>query len=411
MALSVHCKESVAIGWRTRDATATAGQDYTAVNSATHVFAPGSNGAQCGVDTMDDETPEPDETFMVESFQLTDPNICDGTTLCATGDPEPAHLCVLDDDPGGGQPNPLCDFGPRQRESPNHTPWVTVEPMALTVTEGDTVGDTYTVFLRTQPTGNVTVTVGGHSGTDVRVDKSSLTFTTGNFDQPQTVKVTAVHDNDADDDEVTLTHTANGGGYNNVGADEVVVTVVDDDLESTGIELSISSQEVREGGGAQSLTVTAELDGMARGQTTTVTLTVVEGTAMDPEDYTATTPVTLTIGAQATSETATVTVTPDDNSMDEPNKTLAIEASTSSGLSLSPSSFTITILDDDGAPNRIDLSVDPTVVSESFGEDSVEVTAILVGGGTRNVDTVSLCPWMGVRHAGGGLHRALLWER
>ena len=192
--------------------------------------------------------------------------------------------------------------------------------MALTVTEGDTVGDTYTVFLRTQPTGNnVTVTVGGHSGTDVRVDKSSLTFTTGNFDQPQTVKVTAVHDNDADDDEVRLTHTANGGGYNNVGADEVVVTVVDDDLESTGIELSISSQEVREEGGAQSLTVTAELDGVARGQETTVTLTVEDGTAISPADYSATTPVTLTIGAQATSGTATVTVTPDDNSMDEPN--------------------------------------------------------------------------------------------
>ena len=39
MTLSVHCKESVAIGWRTRDATATAGQDYTAVNSDPHVCA------------------------------------------------------------------------------------------------------------------------------------------------------------------------------------------------------------------------------------------------------------------------------------------------------------------------------------------------------------------------------------
>ena len=281
MTLSVHCKESVKIGWRTGDATATAGQDYTAVNDATHTFVPGSNGAQCGVDTMDDETPEPDETFMVESFQLTDPNICDGTTLCAAGDPEPAHLCVLDDDPGGGQPNPLCDFGQRQGESPNHTPWVTVEPMALTVTEGDTAGDTYTVVLKTLPTGNVTVTVGGHSGTDVRVDPPSLTFTTGNFDQPQTVKVTAVHDNDAENDEVTLTHTANGGGYNNVGADEVEVTVVDDDLESTEIALSISSQEVRRGRWGPGLTVTAELDGVAVGQTTTVTLTVEEGTAME----------------------------------------------------------------------------------------------------------------------------------
>ena len=40
MSLSAHCEESVAIGWRTRNATATAGQDYTAVNSATHVLSP-----------------------------------------------------------------------------------------------------------------------------------------------------------------------------------------------------------------------------------------------------------------------------------------------------------------------------------------------------------------------------------
>ena len=136
MTLSVHCKESVAIGWRTGDATATAGQDYTAVNSATHVFEPGSGGAQCGVDTMDDATAERDETFTVESFELTDPSICGGTTVCAAGDPEPAHLCILDDDPGGGQPNPLCDFDQRPGESSNDSPWVTVEPMALTVTEG-----------------------------------------------------------------------------------------------------------------------------------------------------------------------------------------------------------------------------------------------------------------------------------
>ena len=214
---------------------------------------------------------------------------------------------------------------------------------------------------------------------------------------------------DAKNNKVTLTHTANGGGYTNVGADEVVVTVTDNDSESTEIALSISSQEVREGDGPQDLTVTAELNGVAVGQTTTVTLTVVEGTATSPGDYTATTPVTLTIGPQATSGTATVTVTPGDNSMDEPNKTLTIEASASSVLNLSPPSFEITILDDDGAPNRIDLSVNPTVVSEAlFGQDSVEVTATLVGGDTRGVDTVNrhFVPGWRVRHPGDGLHRA-----
>ena len=39
--------------------------------------------------------------------------------------------------------------------------------------------------------------------------------------------MTAVHDNDADNDEVTLTHTANGGGYSNVEADPDVVVIID----------------------------------------------------------------------------------------------------------------------------------------------------------------------------------------
>ena len=46
-------------------------------------------------------------------------------------------------------------------------------------------------------------------------------------------------------------------------------------------------------------------------------------------------------------------------------------------------------LDDDGAPNRIDLSVNPTVVSEArFEQGPVDVMATLVGGVTRSVDTV-----------------------
>ena len=44
---------------------------------------------------------------------------------------------------------------------------VTVSETALTVTEADTTGDSYTVVLDSQPTANVVVTVAGHSGTDV----------------------------------------------------------------------------------------------------------------------------------------------------------------------------------------------------------------------------------------------------
>ena len=59
----------------------------------------------------------------------------------------------------------------------------------LTVTEGYSAGSSYTVKLATQPTGEVTVTVSGHAGTDLTLDKTTLTFTVDNWATAQTVTV------------------------------------------------------------------------------------------------------------------------------------------------------------------------------------------------------------------------------
>ena len=56
-------------------------------------------------------------------------------------------------------------------------PAVTVSKTALTVTEEDATGDTYTVVLDSQPTADVTVTVAGHASTDVTPSTATLTFT------------------------------------------------------------------------------------------------------------------------------------------------------------------------------------------------------------------------------------------
>ena len=64
-------------------------------------------------------------------------------------------------------------------------------PTSVTVTEG---GDAeYTVRLATEPTATVTVTITGHSGTDLTLDPSSarLTFTTSNWNTVQTVTMAA----------------------------------------------------------------------------------------------------------------------------------------------------------------------------------------------------------------------------
>ena len=106
-------------------------------------------------------------------------------------------------------------------------PGVTVSTTALTVTEQDTTGGSYTVVLDTEPTATVTVTVAGHSGTDVTPDPTTLTFTTSNWDTAQTVTVTAGDDADTTDDSVTLTHSAASAdsAYSSITIGGVVVTV------------------------------------------------------------------------------------------------------------------------------------------------------------------------------------------
>ena len=117
-------------------------------------------------------------------------------------------------------------------------PGVTVSESALTVTEEDTTGDSYTVVLDTRPTANVTVTVAGHSGTDVTPTPASLTFTTANWNTAQTVTVTATTDTDLTNDTVTLAHSAasTDTNYGGITIGSVVVTVEDNDTaQVTGV--------------------------------------------------------------------------------------------------------------------------------------------------------------------------------
>ena len=103
-------------------------------------------------------------------------------------------------------------------------------PAAVTVAEGES--QVLDVSLVQTPTGAVTVTITGHGGTDVALDRTSLTFTDENWQQ---VTVTAAEDSDLVDDAVTLTLLANGGNYANVTA-EVAVTVKDNDGVGTAEE-------------------------------------------------------------------------------------------------------------------------------------------------------------------------------
>ena len=126
-------------------------------------------------------------------------------------------------------------------EEPPAAPGVTVSKSALTVAEEDPTGDSYTVVLDTEPTADVTVTVAGHTGTDVTPDPATLLFTTSNWDTPRMVTVTAADDTDTTDDTVLLTHSATStdSDYSGIVIGEVTVTVNDNDTaQVTGVSVA-----------------------------------------------------------------------------------------------------------------------------------------------------------------------------
>ena len=119
----------------------------------------------------------------------------------------------------------------------NDTAGVTIEPTTLSVVAGRS--NEYTAALATEPTGEVTVTVSGHAGTAVTLDKTTLTFTTDNWDTTQTVTVSATQN--AATAKVTLAHAVAGADYGSVTAEPVVVSVVGVAGQQPTLQVGVSS--------------------------------------------------------------------------------------------------------------------------------------------------------------------------
>ena len=123
-------------------------------------------------------------------------------------------------------------------------PALVLNPSTLTIDEGDTA--TYTVSLATQPNAAVAMTVSGQADTDLTLSDDTLNFTMMNWNQPQTITVTAGSDDDAQsDDPIALSHTATGGDYAEVTG-TVTVTITEDD--TAGITVQPTTLAVDEDG-------------------------------------------------------------------------------------------------------------------------------------------------------------------
>ena len=192
---------------------------------------------------------------------------------------------------------------------------VTISRTTLTIGEGDS--DTYTVVLDTEPSAQVTVTISGHSGTDVRLDDTELTFTDGNWNVPQTVTVTAEQDDDAAaDTDVTLTHAVTGASeYAAIDAatvPRVSVTITEND--SAGVTITESTLTIPEGG-SDTYEVKLNTEPSAG---VTVTISGHSGTDVGLDD----TELTFTDGNWNVPQTVTVTAEQDDDAAADTDVTL-----------------------------------------------------------------------------------------
>ena len=259
---------------------------------------------------------------------------------------------------------------------------VTVSATALTVTEQDTTGDSYTVVLDTEPTHAVTVTVGGHSGTDVSLSASTLTFTTSNWDRAQTVTVTALNDDDTADDAVTLTHTATStdGNYSGITIAGVAVTVTDNDTTTPTVTLALSDGSIGENGGVSTVTATVS---PASAAAFTVTVAAAAVSPAVAADFRLSANTVLSFAENATASTGSVTITGVDDDVDAADKTVTVSGTVSAASVTAPATRTLTLNDDDLPV--VTIARDKNVVNEDEGDAGFTLTRVGLTAGTLAV--------------------------
>ena len=161
----------------------------------------------------------------------------------------------------------------RVRVLDNDAP-VTVSPSTLSLTEGEDETAAYALHLEAFPQGVNRLTVRIDSGPKLTVTPDQVHFTRPNWTSPRTVTVaqSSLHDADAADEEIEITHAVIG--MPDLGTEYVTVTIVDDD--ENGVRIIGQNLELYEGGqGEYEVRLTA-----APLAPVTVTVTGMEGTSV-----------------------------------------------------------------------------------------------------------------------------------
>ncbi|MBI2933792.1 MAG: hypothetical protein HYY16_19280, partial [Planctomycetes bacterium] len=324
--------------------TAASGADYAPIGTSVAIQL-GAPSATITVSPIDDFMAEGNETTIVTLA-------AGGYTVVA---PNTATVTLADDDSIG----------------------ITVSAISGNTSE-DGSAATFTVVLASQPTADVVVPISSSDAAEGTVSAASLTFTSADWDSPQTVTVTGVNDAATDGDAtftiLTDDPTSADPAYDALSASDVAdVTVVNTDNEPE-VNISASDASASETGpDPGSFTVT-------RTGSTAAALMVdftVGGTAAGTDYAMLGSPVMIPAG----SPSATITVSPIDDFLAEGSETVVLTLAAGSYTIVAPNAATITIDDNDAF--GITVSAISGNTTENGG--TATFTVVLVSQPTANV--------------------------
>ena len=227
------------------------------------------------------------------------------------------------------------------------TPGFTVSETTLTIDENAGTG-TFTIVLDVQPSNDVVFDVASDKTEEATVDKATLTFTSANWDTPQTVTVTGVDDDIDRDDTATITvmvkDASSDDPFDALTDQTAGITLTDDD--TAGFTVSKIALTIDENAGTGSFTVVLNSE---------PTSDVVFDVTSDKTDEATIDKSTLTFTSANWDTSQTVTVTGVDDDIDRDDTatiTVAVKDASSDDTfdALTDQTVGITLTDDDVAP-------------------------------------------------------------
>jgi len=298
----------------TMDGTATAGSDYTAVSQDVN-FAPSETSETVSIPITDDSSIESNETV---SLALSSPS-----SPATLGTPNTATLTIADNDRA-----------------------FSLSSATYSANEGDGTA-TITINRTGLTTGTDTVHIASTDGTatagsDYTAVSQDVTFLPS--DTSKTVSVSITDDSSIESSETVQLSLSSPTAPATLGTpSSATLTIIDNDR---AFSLSSATYSVNEGDGTATITITRA--GLTTG-TDTVHFATANGTATAGSDYTAVSQ-DVSFGTGESSKTVSIPIT-DDSAVESSETVLLSLSSPSAPATLgSPSSATLTIVDNDVAP-------------------------------------------------------------